>query len=391
MRHDTAIPVRLGWSSPFVRWQGRLASVSSIDLAAQVTRDALAGRDLPATEVSTVVHGWTVPQPEIFYGAPTLAHRIGAGHTSGPMVSQACATGAASVELASLRVAQGLDELTLVVTHRPMLSWPRPEAPGGAPATEHWVLDNFARDPVGGMAMLGTAEGVAAQAGMTREQLDEVTLLRYEQYQTALAEDCAFQRRYMIPALVPSKKGDPTIVEADEGIVPTTVEGLAKLSPVTPDGVVTFGSQTHPADGAAGLVVTRVDQARDLADGQGIARILGTGQCRVGVAEMPKAPVPAARAALDAAGLDFDDLDAVTTHNPFAVNDVWFAEQTGLDLDRMNVHGCSLVFGHPQGPTGTRLIIELIHTLAERGGGTGLFTGCAAGDTGAALVLRVEA
>src|SRR5688572_8839091 len=100
VHHQTAIPVRLGWSSPFVRWQGRLAATSSIDVAAQVTRDALAARDLPASEVSRVVHGWTVPQPEIFYGAPTLAHLIGAGHTSGPMVSQACATGAASVELA---------------------------------------------------------------------------------------------------------------------------------------------------------------------------------------------------------------------------------------------------------------------------------------------------
>lgn len=395
MQHETTIPVRLGWSSPFVRWQGRLAGVSSIDLAAQVTRDALAERDLPATEVTTVVHGWTVPQPEIFYGAPTLAHRIGAGHTSGPMVSQACATGAASVELAALRVAQGLDDLTLVVTadrtsNGPTLTWPRPDAPGGAPATEHWVLDNFARDPVGGKAMVATADAVAAKAGMTREQLDEVTLLRYEQYQTALADDRAFQRRYMVPALVPSRKGDPTILDTDEGIVPTTAEGLAKLTPVAPDGVVTFGSQTHPADGAAGLVVTSIERARDLADGQGIARILGTGQCRVGAAEMPTAPVPAARAALDAAGLDWDDLDAITTHNPFAVNDIWFAQQTGLNLEHMNVHGSSLIFGHPQGPTGTRLIVELIHTLAERGGGTGLFTGCAAGDTGAAVVVRVE-
>lgn len=394
-RLDAAIPVRLGWSSPFVRWQGRLASTSSIDLAVQVTRDALAARDLPASEVSTVVHGWTVPQPEIFYGAPTLAHRIGAGHTSGPMVSQACATGAVSVELAALRVGAGVDDLTLVVTadrtsNGPTLSWPRPDAPGGAPATEHWVLDNFAHDPVGGLAMVGTAEKVAAAAGMTREQLDEVTLLRYEQYQTALADDRAFQRRWMVPAVVPTRRGDPVVIDADEGVVPTTAEGLARLAPVAPDGVVTFGSQTHPADGAAGLVVTSVDRARQLADGAGIARILGTGQCRVEKAAMPTAPVPAARAALDAAGLDWGDLDAVTTHNPFAVNDVWFAQQTGIDLEAMNARGCSLVFGHPQGPTGTRLIVELIHTLAERGGGTGLFTGCAAGDTGAAVVVRVE-
>lgn len=105
---------------------------------------------------------------------------------------------------------------------------------------------------------------------------------------------------------------------------------------------------------------------------------------------MPKAPVPAARAALDSAGLDWGDLDAVATHNPFAVNDVWFSSQTGVALAEMNTRGSSLIFGHPQGPTGTRLIVELIHTLAERGGGVGLFAGCAAGDSGAAVVVRVE-
>ena len=105
---------------------------------------------------------------------------------------------------------------------------------------------------------------------------------------------------------------------------------------------------------------------------------------------MPKAPVPAAKAALDEARLGFEDLDAVTTHNLFAVNDLWFASQTGVPLDRMNLHGCSLVYGHPQGPTGARLIVELLHTLRRRGGGVGLFTGCAAGDTGAAVVVRVE-
>jgi len=105
---------------------------------------------------------------------------------------------------------------------------------------------------------------------------------------------------------------------------------------------------------------------------------------------MPKAPVPAAQRALDAAGLGIADVDVVTTHNPFAVNDLYFSRQTGFSLEAMNPYGCSLVYGHPQAPTGMRLLVELIETLRERGGGTGLFTGCAAGDTGAALVIRVE-
>ena len=105
---------------------------------------------------------------------------------------------------------------------------------------------------------------------------------------------------------------------------------------------------------------------------------------------MPMAPAPAAQAALQAAGLAFKDVDSVKTHNPFAVNDIAFTRETGFPLEKMNNYGCSLIWGHPQGPTGLRSMIELIEELVLRGGGTGLFTGCAAGDSAMAAVLRVR-
>jgi acetyl-CoA acetyltransferase len=105
---------------------------------------------------------------------------------------------------------------------------------------------------------------------------------------------------------------------------------------------------------------------------------------------MPKAPVPAARRALADAELTFGDIDIVKTHNPFIVNDLWFARETGVDAEAMNPYGCSLIYGHPQGPTGARGIVELLHALVERGGGRGLFAGCAAGDTGAALIVEID-
>jgi acetyl-CoA acetyltransferase len=104
---------------------------------------------------------------------------------------------------------------------------------------------------------------------------------------------------------------------------------------------------------------------------------------------MPEATVPAAQRALDQAGKTIAEMKAIKTHNPFAVNDLYFAKQTGADLKTMNNYGCSLVWGHPQAPMGTRAIIELIEELAMRGGGFGLFTGCAAGDTAMAVVLEV--
>jgi acetyl-CoA acetyltransferase len=105
---------------------------------------------------------------------------------------------------------------------------------------------------------------------------------------------------------------------------------------------------------------------------------------------MPYAPVPASRAALKAAGIGVGDLAAVKSHNPFVVNDIVFARETGFDVAKMNNYGCSLVWGHPQGPTGLRAIIELIEELALRGGGYGLFNGCAAGDSAMAVVIEVR-
>ncbi|HEX6721207.1 MAG TPA: hypothetical protein VF107_06540 [Burkholderiaceae bacterium] len=180
------------------------------------------------------------------------------------------------------------------------------------------------------------------------------------------------------------------MVEADEGVHETTADGLRALKPVHDDGVVTFGSQTHPADGAAGALVCAQDDARMLAAGDGVVRLIAAAFTRADKARMPRAATTAAQRALEFAGLGIADVHVVTTHNPFAVNDLWFAQQTGCALEKMNPYGCSLVYGHPQGPTGLRAIAELVQALQARGGGVGLFTGCAAGDTGAALVLKLE-
>ncbi|WP_422563255.1 hypothetical protein [Ideonella sp.] len=104
---------------------------------------------------------------------------------------------------------------------------------------------------------------------------------------------------------------------------------------------------------------------------------------------MPAAPGPAAMRALASAGLAIGAVDAIKTHNPFAVNDIALARDTGFAWERMNNYGSSIIWGHPQAPTGLRAVIELIEELVLRGGGVGLFTGCAAGDSALATVIRV--
>jgi acetyl-CoA C-acetyltransferase len=360
-----------------------------------VTRRALADRGIAAEELTQLVLGWTVPQPESFYGASTVAARIGAPGISGPMIAQACATSAAAISLAATSLEAGGDGLILALltdrtSNGPHLVWPSPGSQGGTPRTEDWVLENFRRDPWAREAMVTTAEAVAAEASFTREQVDEVTLMRYEQYGRALEEDRAFQRRYLVRAELQVARDETKVVDADVGIHATSAERLRALAPTVDGGVITFGSQTHPADGTAGVLVTTEERARRLGRDGAFARLLGYGAARVEKARMPKAPVPAAEQALADAGVGVGELDLVTTHNPFAVNDLWLNRQLGIPLERMNPFGCSLVYGHPQAPTGARALTELIEALALRGGGTGLFTGCAAGDTGAALVVRVE-
>jgi acetyl-CoA acetyltransferase family protein len=389
---DVAIPLRASWSSPFARWQGPTADVSSLELAEQVTKRALADREVE-WPICELVLGMTVPQREAFYGAPTLAARLGLPGVSGPIVAQACATSVAALHVAaaSQSLAEGEEARLIVTTDRtsngPHVVYPRTSASGGTVDSENWVLDSFQRDPNTNQSMLATAERVASEAGLRKDQLDELTARRYQQYEDALADDRAFQRKWMVPIEV-GRGRKRKEVDADWGVRPTTLEDLAGLKAVAPEGVVSYGSQTHPADGAAGMLVTSEQVARDRTGGP-IARVLATGFARVEPGTMPKAPVPAADAALHAAGLSYDDIHIIKTHNPFIVNDLWFARQTGVDPQTLNPYGCSLIYGHPQGPTGARGVVELIHALEDRGGGIGLFTGCAAGDTGAAVVLEV--
>ncbi len=386
------------WATPFVRWQGAFAQLHSLTFAALTARRALEKRGVDLGLVDGGVLGFTVPQQGSFYGLPWVAGMLEAAHLAGPSIMQACATSARCVAYAAGEVAAGRSQATLVITadrvsNGPQLLYPQPGAPGGAPLSEHWVLDNFGSDPFAQVAMVETAENCAAKWQITRAEQDDVTLRRYAQYDDALAEGQAFHRRFMdLPFEVPDARFAKVTatLDGDQGVQPADATKLRGLKPVRDGGTVTHGGQTHPADGNAGLVVATRERARALCPSAAVeVALLGVGQARVEPAFMPAAPVPAAKAALEQAGLTIKQIDAVKSHNPFAVNDIVFSRETGFALDRMNNYGCSLVWGHPQGPTGLRALIELIEELSLRGGGRGLFHGCAAGDSAMALVVEV--
>jgi acetyl-CoA acetyltransferase family protein len=398
MSYKTEIPYGAYWSTPFARWQGAFANLHSLEFAAYTVRKELARRKIPAEAIEHGVLGFSVPQSHSFYGLPWVAGRAGLGHIAGPTIMQACATGVRALLAAVQEAEAGMCRASLALTcdrtsNGPHLYYPNPKGPGGTGAHEDWVMDNFGCDPLGRHSMLQTAENVAAKHQITTEQQHEVVLLREKQYRDALADGCAFQKRYMnLPFEVPDPAFKKTTgkLESDEGIRFSTAEGLANLAPVLSDGTVTYGGQTHPADGNAAIVVADAERAGELSRDRNIrVKLHGFGSARAQLAHMPEAPIPAAWNALQAAGTTIDKMDAIKTHSPFAVNDVLFSRQTGVALEKMNNFGCSLVWGHPQAPMGTRGVIELIEELAQRGGGFGLFAGCAAGDTGMAVVVEV--
>ncbi|VBB43955.1 Thiolase, N-terminal domain protein [uncultured Desulfatiglans sp.] len=390
------IPYKGYYSTPFCRWQGSMANENAISLAANTAKRWLAQKNWDPKMYEYLVFGNTIGQHHQFYASPWAAALMGAAATPGLILSQACTTSMTCIFTAAMGVEAGWYSVaSALMTDRcsngPHTIWPNPMGPGGEVISENWMMDNFNSDPNVGLKMVETAENVAKEGGFTKEQCDELTLRRYEQYNESLANDREFQKRYMFPAEVVISKKKSLMIEEDEGITPTTKEGLAKLKPVIPGGVHSFGAQTHPADGNCMVTVTTEAKAKELSADPAVSiQVVSGGYSRERPGYMAAAPVPAARLALEKAGLKIEDIKVIKTHNPFIVNDLYMSRQMGLDPFKYNNYGCSLVYGHPQGPTAGRIIIEGIEETVKLGGGYFLWAGCAAGDTGGSLILKIS-
>lgn len=393
------IPYGAYWSTPFARWQGSLSHLNSIELSAHVAKSALAARNITPEQIDYCAYGMTVIQPGCFYATPWFTAMMGAENLGGPTMNQACATGPRLLSAAVGEIAQGLAGTVLIASgdrtsNGAHVYYPAPGGPGGTGQAEDWVLGSFNYDPWAKGAMVQTAENVAKRYGIETAEQHEAVLHRQAQYHDALADDRAFQKRYMEAEFaVPDARFRKTVatLSGDEGVYPSKAEKLATLKPVVPGGTVTFAGQTHPADGAAGMIVVdSAERAAEMAGGAApLIEVLGISQSREEKGFMPAAPIKAAENVLRQTGLSISDIDVFKSHNPFAVNDIAFARAFDLDWRGMNNYGSSLIWGHPQGPTGLRGMIEMIEELEIRGGGIGLFQGCAAGDSAMAVLIRV--
>ena len=385
------IPYGTWGSSYFPAWQtSALAEVNIGQFAGEAANRILGLRKVPRDQLEYLVIGSTIPWHWKFWTAPLVASCMGQ-RIPGYHVEQACATGLQAVLLAGAEVQSGYDVVGVVTFDRtsdsPVGVFPERRAHERTHAIAD-VWDNFGFDPATGNSMIAAAGKTARKHRLDRREVDDCAFRRYEQYFEG--RDSGFLDRVLVPLEVLNVQGKPLgRIDDDLGVRRVTRDSLRAMRDL--DTCVTGGGQTHASDGMATLLVTSKERVKDLSPRPEIdIEFIGKTEVRADPSLMPEAPALASLKLLDRLGLKFDDMAVLKNHNPFAVNDVTFTKMTGCDWNRLNNNGCPLVWGHPQGPTLTRVLIESLEEAVQKGGGYVLLFGCAAGDVGIASVFRVS-
>jgi acetyl-CoA acyltransferase len=392
-----------GLRTPFAHRAGVYWGLSALDLARLVVRELLARVELDPAEVELVVYGQVVPS----FDAPNIAREIVLG-TGMPRdvqafsVSRACATSfqamtsAAEAMLAgqcSVAIVGGADSETDVplVTSKALARALLPTTPAG-------------REPSTGLLMGDSAEKMAKEAGITREQQDAFAHRSHLRAARAW-HNGTFAGEVM--HVVPPPAFDRPVTEDNAVRKDSTPEAYARLKPAfdARHGTVTAGNSSVLTDGASSLLLMTESKAKALG-----YRPLGYLRSWAYAGLDPNGwmlmgPTYAAPAALDAAGAKLKDMAVIDMHEAFAAQVLCNVKMLGsksfaqsalgrgeaigeVDMDRFNVHGGSIAVGHSSAATGARIVTTVLHELRRRGGGLGLATGCAAGGLGAAVVLE---
>ena len=386
------IPYGTWGSSYFPAWQtSALAEVNIGQFAGESMARILGLRGVQKTELDYMVIGSTIPWHWKFWTAPLVASCMG-HRVPGYHAEQACATGLQAVLLAGAEVNSGASDVVGVLTFdrtsdSPVGVFPERRAHERTQALAD-VWDNFGFDPATGNAMMTAAGITARKYKVEKSETDEVSYHRHQQYWEA--KESGFLDRVLVPLEILNIAGRPLgRVDEDVGARRLTLDGLRAMREL--DSCVTGGTQTHASDGMATLLVATEERAKELSTKPEIdIQFVAKAEVRTQPSLMPEAPAFAVQKLLDRCGLTMADMAVVKNHNPFAVNDVIFSKLLDYDWREMNNTGCPLVWGHPQGPTLTRVVIEALEEAVDLGGGYVLVFGCAAGDVGIASILKVS-
>jgi len=388
-----------GVRTPIGRHGGGLAPVRPDDLAA-VTIEALLSRTgLDPAALDDVILGCTNQAGEDNRNVARMAS-LRAGipvDVPGQTVNRLCGSGLQSVLSAYHAILAEEGEAFLVggvesmsrapwVMLKPDVGYPR-GVPPVADTVLGWRFPNPAFTPEWTIGLGETAEVVAADHGITREEQDAFALESQRRCAAALAD-----RRFdaeIVPVNIPQRKGNPVIVDVDEHPRPdTTPEALARLRPVfKKDGTVTAGNSSGINDGAASLLVVSEERGKALGL-EPMARVVAGAVAGVEPHRMGLGPVPATRKALARAGWAAAELDLVELNEAFAAQSIPCLRILELDPTLVNVNGGAIALGHPVGCSGARILVTLLHEMKRRGARRGLATMCIGVGQGIALLVE---
>ena len=378
------------------RFGGALADVPATELGTIVVREAMARARVAPEEVDEVVMGHVIQAGAGLNPARQVALRSGMPiSVPAYTVNKVCASGMKAVALGARAIASGENEIVLAGGMENMSAAPflLQKARWGYRLGDGELLDSVLRDalqdPIEGCHMGITAENLAAEFGISRREQDEFAA--QSQRKTAATIEAGRFEAEIVPVEVPQRKGEPLSFATDEFPRPdTTAEVLAKLRPAFKrDGTVTAGNASGINDGAAAMVLLSADEAKR----RGIrpmARIVSYASAGVEPSRMGLGPVPATQAALDKAGRTLEEIEVVELNEAFAAQSLAVIRQLGLTPDIVNLNGGAIALGHPVGASGARILVTLLHIMADRGAGMGLATLCVGGGQGMAVVVAKE-
>ena len=386
--------------SPFGRYGGALSAVRPDDLAAAVIRALVERSGIDPVLIEDVILGCANQAGEDNRNVARMAALV-AGlpiEVGGLTVNRLCGSGLQALNSAAHAIAVGDGDIFVAGGVESMSRAPyvmlKPETAFErgthdlVDTTLGWRFVNPVLAELHHPFSMGeTGENVAKRLGVTREEQDAFALASQRNAAAAIAE--GRYRDQLVPIVVPQRKGDPIVVDADEHPRPdTTPEALARLKPAfRAGGTVTAGNSSGINDGASAVMVVEAQRARALGL-RPMARVVATAIAGVDPAVMGLGPIPATRKALERAGITVADLDLVELNEAFASQSVACIRELGLDPARVNVDGGAIALGHPLGASGGRLITTLVHGLRRTGGRYGLASMCIGVGQGIATIVE---
>jgi acetyl-CoA C-acetyltransferase len=381
--------------TPIGKLSGAFADFSAMDLGGFAIKAALERAGIAPEKVDYVLMGQVLQA-----GQGQITARQAAGKAGIPMsvpamtVNKVCLSGINAIYLADQMIAAGDADVVVAGGMESMTKAPYvlPGARAGYRMGNGEIIDSLVHDGLwcafDAVHMgTGTEQYVGEVGGISREQQDELAAKSHERA-AAAQKDGRFADE-IAPVSIPQRKGDPIVVDADEGVRPgTTPESLAGLRPAfSKDGTITAGNASQISDGAAAVIVTSREKAEELGVTP-LAELVGYGMVAGPGTSLLTQPSRSIKRALGNVDMTISDVDLFELNEAFAA--VGLASMKDLDIsdDIVNVNGGAIALGHPVGMSGTRVVLTLIHELQRRGGGTGAAALCGGGGQGDAAIIK---